>query len=199
MHGADILMITTGAEVTCTGKIPIPPFGKCTHQDPRAINFVGTKNQVEAFAQAGGDISSKFVVYMSALLTTDPSNPFEKFSGHAGFYNLNAEAFVMASGVPFMITKACGLGNGKGMRSKLLIGHDGSNFGPSHLSTMVQRADVARVMVESARNKSFAVGLRYDLCARAFGRPTTDIVNDVFKVAMYPWDPRLHAEVAVVV
>ena len=40
------------------------------------------------------------------------------------FYKLNAESFLMTSGLACTILKPCGLTNDEGGKSKLLVGHD---------------------------------------------------------------------------
>jgi len=194
MQGVEKLVITTAAVAKCTGKIPIPPFGSCHYPNggaPIDIDWKGTKVQVQALASNGVNISLKHVAYVSAGMTETPNSFFDKIgNGHISFYKLNAESFIMSSGLPFTILKPCGLGTGEPGKNKLVVGHDGEGFNLVITHT-IQRSDVARVLVESLRNPAKAAGLRFDLCSQAWGAATTDIVKDVFKPAMYPWDKRL--------
>jgi len=190
MEGADTLAIFTSSAPHCTG-MPFGPFGTCSYRkgaEPQIIDFEGAKTQLKAFASAGGDLASKHVLYMSTMDTTVPDNFLDKMgNGHVAFYHLQAEAAIMSSGLSFTIAKACGLMDGAGGKNKLSVGHDDDTFSFTH---MVKRDDVARVLVEAARNPESAAGLRFDICSDWFGSPTEDIINDVFKAARYPWDPR---------
>jgi len=193
MKGVDKLVIATAAVARCTGTIPIPPFGSCSYPEgaaPIDIDWKGTKAQVTALASNGGNSSSKQVAYVSAGGTQTPNSFFDKIgNGHISFYKLNAESFIMSSGLSFTIVKPCGLGTGAPGKNKLVVGHDGDGF-DLKISHTIQRSDVARVLVESLRNPADGAGLRFDVCSQAWGAATTDIVNDVFKPAMYPWDKR---------
>merc|ERR1712048_1127249 len=155
------------------------------------IDWEGTKTQVAAFASGGGDVSKKLVVYVSSGLTTNPDGFYDKLgNGNSLFYKLNAEAFIMSSGLPYTILKPCGLGDGPAGKHKLIVGHDDKDFNIV-LNHNIQRDDVARVIVEAVRNPFEASGLRFDLCSQLLGRPTTNIVSDVFQRAMYPSDHRI--------
>lgn len=199
MLGVDMLVIATAAVPHCTG-VPVPPFGSCSYPKggmPKDVDWEGTKAQVTAYASTG-DISSKHIVFVSAGGTTVPNSFLDKLgNGQISFYKLNAESFIMNSGVPFTILKPCGLGEGVGGKKKLIVGHDDSiNLAIDHL---IQRDDVARVIVEALRTPTASKGLRFDLCSQAWGAPTKDIVADVFKAAMYPWDSRVGPKAGSVV
>lgn len=199
MKDADVLAIFTSSAPHCSG-IPIPPLGNCSYYpgaEPKIIDFKGTKNQVAAFASAGGDLKSKQIIYMSTMDTTVPDNFLDKLGkGYVSFYHLQAEASIMSSGIPFTIAKACGLGSSPGGKSKLSVGHDDATFSFTH---SVNRDDVARVLVEAVRSPKAAARLRFDICSDWFGSPTTDIVKDVFEVARYPWNSVLRTHDRVVV
>jgi len=189
MEGADTLAITTSSAPQCSG-VPFGPFGKCTYPkgaEPKAIDFAGTKVQVKAFASAGGALKSKQILYVSTMDTTVPGNFLDKIDhGYVSFYHLQAEAFIMSAGIPFTIVKACGLGEGEAGKNKLLVGHDDASFSLI-VNHVIQRDDVASVLVEAIRNPTVSAGLRFDICSHFLGKPTTDIVNDVLKAARYPW------------
>merc|ERR1712139_163302 len=98
--------------------------------------------------------------------TTVPDNFLDKMnSGYVSFYHLQAEASIMSAGIPFTIAKACGLGDddSKAGKNKLIVGHDDSSFSLA-VNHQIQRADVARVLVEAVRNPEASKGLRFDLC-----------------------------------
>lgn len=188
MHGADVLAIFTSSAPHCNG-FPFGPFGSCNYTkgaEPNKIDFLGTKLQVAAFASSKGTVKSKHILYMGTMDTTAPDNFLDQIaSGYVSFYHLQGEVSIMSSGIPFTIAKACGLGNKPGGTSKLSIGHNDETFSFTH---MINRDDVARVLVEAVRYPEEAQGLRFDICSEWFGSPTTDIVKDVFNVARYPWD-----------
>jgi len=194
MKDVDVLVITTASEPTCTG----PPFiGTCSYRkgsDPRSIDWLGTRAQVKAFASAGGKLKAKHILYVSTMETTVPNNFLDKLGNNSftSFYHLQAEASVMQSGIPFTIPKACGLGDGEAGKKKLIVGHDDSSFSLV-LNHLIQRDDVARVLVEAIRNPAMSSGLRFDICSHFLGAPTTDVTKDVFQAAMHPWDPRAHS------
>eukprot|EP00933_Yihiella_yeosuensis_P069164 TRINITY_DN753_c0_g5_i1.p1 TRINITY_DN753_c0_g5~~TRINITY_DN753_c0_g5_i1.p1 ORF type:complete len:295 (+),score=51.37 TRINITY_DN753_c0_g5_i1:75-959(+) len=192
MKGVDKLVIATAAVAKCTGSIPIPPFGSCKYYKgafPVDIDWKGTKVQVKAFASNGVN-GSKHIAFVSSGGTESPNNILNKIgNGQILFYKLNAEAFIMSSGLPFTIVKPCGLSEGAAGKKKLVVGHDSKGF-PMALDHSIQRADVVRVIVESLRKPEISKGLRFDLCSQAWGKPTTDIENDVLKASMYPWDSR---------
>lgn len=187
MVDADTLAIFTSSAPRCHG-IPFGPFGNCTYPkggEPKAIDFLGTKAQIAAFGRAGGDAKAKHIVYMSTMGTTQPDNFLDKIAaGHVSFYHLQAEVSIMSSGIPFTIAKACGLGDGAGEKQKLTVGHDDDDLSYVHT---VKRDDVARVLVQAVQTPAPAANLRFDVCSQWFGKATTDIVNDVFEAARYPW------------
>merc|ERR1711920_910588 len=117
--------------------------------------------------------------------------------GHTSFYHLQAEAFIMSSGIPFTIAKACGLGDKSAGRNKLIVGHDDASFSLM-LDHTIQRDDVARVLVEAIRNPALAARLRFDVCSQFFGKATTNIRDDVLKAARLPWDNHKSANELVV-
>ncbi|CAE7194498.1 unnamed protein product, partial [Symbiodinium natans] len=190
MTGADTLVIATSSVPVCSGSLPFP-MKKCHYPkggEPKIVDWLGTKAQVAAFASAGGSVAAKQVLYVSTMGTTTPDNFLDKLDkGFVSFYHLQAEADIMASGVPFTIVKACGLGDGEPGKHKLLVGHDDASFSMA-LSHEVHREDVARVMVAAIEARSLALGLRFDLCSAATGAPTTDIETDVLRAAHLPWN-----------
>merc|ERR1712079_661553 len=141
----------------------------------------GGKAQIEAFAE--GRAAMGPVVLCSSMGTTEPTGFLEELgNGHIGFFKLNEEAFLMASGLPYTIVKPCGLTDDAGGKRELLSGHDDEmKVSPP----IVPRADVARVMVAAIFSPETATGLRFDLCSRE-GTPTTDL-GKFFDGARYPW------------
>jgi len=201
MVGADVLVILTAAAASCTGSLP---FSKCTYHkgaEPVNIDFKGTKNQISAFANnAGGDLSTKQLMYMSTMGTTSPDNFLDKLGkGFTSFYHLQAEVAVLSAGIPYFIPKACGLGSGEGGKNHYRVGHDDSTF--SEFTGIVKRDDVARLFVEAIRSPEMSKNLRFDTCSSIlpWDKKTTDIVTDVFKAAQYPWEPKGSSEAPVVV
>lgn len=194
MQGAQMLAVATAAVLDCNGPIdPTPPFEPCKFHKgafPIDVDWEGTKAVVSALGSNGtGGVSSKMVAFVSSRDTWNPESTYGNMdNGHQSFYKLNAEAFIEASGLPFTIVKPCGLGDDKGEQYQLVVGHE--NQGYPKKDMVIDREDVARVVVEALRNPAAAAGLRFDLCSDEDGAATTDIVKDVFEKARYPWDPR---------
>jgi nucleoside-diphosphate-sugar epimerase len=184
MKGVDVLIITTGPMPVCDHGFTGCNFPKGA--DPKSIAFDGVKNQVTAFAKALQQSGhTGHVILLSSMLTTEPNNFLDKLGGaHTTFYALQGEVWLMGSGLPFTIVKACGLGDKPGGKRKLVVGHDDKGFSLA-VDHMVSRDDVARVLSASATAKE-ARGLRFDLCSSLLGRPTSD-VHEVFVEAEYPW------------
>lgn len=181
MQGADALVILTSAIPVCN------PFPQCSYDKgvyPLDVDFNGGKNQVEAFVKGAGGL--KPVVLVSAMGTTEPDTDLDKMgNGQIGFYKLNEEAFLMASGLPYTIVKPCGLGSDKPAMDMLTVGHDDSEGWD--LSVPVQRSDVARVVAASIQNPQDAANLRFDLCSKP-GTPTIDgDIPALLKSARYSW------------
>merc|ERR1712224_527786 len=179
----------------CTGSPPVFPFGSCSYTKgaaPKDIDWIGTREQVRAFASAPGSLASKHILFVSSGDTTVPDNFLDKIgNGQNLFYKLNAEANIMSSGLPYTIVKPCGLGDKAAGKNKLVIGHDDEGFNLA-IDHTIQRDDVARILVEAVRKPEVSKGLRFDVCSQFLGAPTTDIVNDVLKAARFPWETAEH-------
>lgn len=182
MKGAATLVIATSSIATCN------PFPNCTFPEggePINIDWIGAKAQLEAFANATCGQGS--VVLISTMGTTEPE-AYGHF-GDIGFYKLNFETALATSGLPFTIVKPCGLTNTPPSMSELLVGHD-----DTLTERTVTRADVARVVVAAVQAPAASAGLRFDLCSRPDGPPTTDAgLADLFAAARYPWQRRAKA------
>jgi len=194
VKGAQMLAIATAAVLDCDGPIdPTPPFEPCKFHKgafPIDVDWLGTKAIVSALAANGEKASDKMVVYMSSRDTWNPDSTYGNMdNGHQSFYKLNAEAYIEAAGLPFSLVKPCGLGSDKGEQYKLEVGHESQGYPKSDM--VIDREDVARVIVAALQHPADANGLRFDICSSDAGPATTDIVGDVFKKAMYPWDPRI--------
>lgn len=185
MKGADSLVILTSAAPQCDAT-----HKQCTYPKgayPVDVDFHGGKNQVEAFAEANGN--DKQVVLVSAMGTTTPDNYLDLMGkGYISFYKLNLEAFLVSAGVPSTIIKPCGLGLGDAGKDEIIVGHDDEE--QWDLKVVIQRADVARLVVASLKEKETATGLRFDVCAKA-GTPTQDSdLKTVLKAAQFPWEAK---------
>lgn len=173
--GAGALVIATGAIPVCPDNF-INPLTDCTYPEggtPYDIDWVGNRAQVSAFANATAPVQNGPVVLISSTGTTDPA---EFLPGDISFYKLNMEASLMASGLPFVIVKPCGLTNSAPGNAELLVGHDDSL---GVMPPLVPRSDVARVAVAALERAIFGwhKDLRFDLCSRSSalgGQPTTD-------------------------
>ena len=148
----------------------------------RSVEFDGVENQVSVLAQQNlQNVSALRVVLCSSMGTTNPNPPpFE--GGKVLFWKLNAEAFLTSSGIGATIVKPCGLTNDPPRKKALDTLHDDKN--PSPLSFTVSRADVAAVMVEAIVERTS--GLRFGLCSKAAGKPTTDL-GALLRGARWQW------------
>jgi len=165
MQGVDMLAIAAAAVLDCNGpRDPTkPPCYFHNGSYPIDIDWKATKTQVAALA-ASGDISTKQVALVSSRDTYNPESRYGNLgNGHQAFYKLNAEAFILQSGVPFTIVKACGLGDDKPGQYKLVVGHDGEGY-DQQKDNVIVRSDVARVIVSAFKNPSSSRNLRFDLC-----------------------------------
>jgi len=118
----------------------------------RAVEFDGVEHQVAALAQQNARaLPSLRVVLCSSMGTTDPKPaPFK--GGSVLFWKLNAEAFLLGSGVGSTIVKPCGLSSGEAGMHGLGVSHNDDL--PSPGTFLVARADVARVMREAVIERS---------------------------------------------
>eukprot|EP00440_Ansanella_granifera_P041359 gb/GFBE01044850.1/.p1 GENE.gb/GFBE01044850.1/~~gb/GFBE01044850.1/.p1 ORF type:complete len:281 (+),score=68.10 gb/GFBE01044850.1/:1-843(+) len=194
MQGVDTLVITVGPVIKC--KYGFVGCDYLPGGSPKEVVWEGLKTQVKAFANTSGrPLKERQVVLMSSGLTTKPDNFLDKIgNGYVTFYSLNAEAFLMSSGLPFTIVQACGLSDGEAGKSKLVVAHD-DNI--NEMST-VSRGDVARVLAAAAAAPATSKGLRFNLCAAWFGKATQN-PTELFQEAMYDWDPRKQASSALLV
>lgn len=145
------------------------------------VEWKGVENQIAVLAKSAVDqgrpLSSLQFAMISSMGTTDPEpQPF--MGGNVLFWKLQAEAFIMSSGVPFTIVKPCGLSDAKAAQVELDVGHDDYLMSrKGHIEFgfgTVSRGDVARVMVQALTARH--TGLRFDLCSttRQGSSPTTD-------------------------
>ena len=120
--------------------------GGSTEAGQKAVEFEGVMNQVQALVggKAPSEASTKYVVMCSSMGTTDPKPaPYE--GGTALFWKLNAEAFLLSSGVPSAVVKPGGLMNAPCCQQTLRTGHN-DDLLKTVSPPVVARADVARVM-----------------------------------------------------
>ena len=166
--GVDTVAIAVGAP------------GGSDEDEQKAIEFIGVENQVKALVASGFSPRSEIrVVLCSSMGTTDP-NPKPFMGGPILFWKLNAEAFLMSSGIGNVIVKPCGIEGKYGPGEKeLIVGHDDTlpHYGA------ISRLDVARVMAEAVAER--ASGLRFDICIGE-GEPTTDL-SALLVAARWPW------------
>ena len=153
-----------------------------------AVEWKGVEHQVAELTKqlhATQPVGSLFFALVSSMGTTNPSPP--PYEGGADlFWKLQAESFLMSSGVGYAIVKPCGLVDAAGGKTSLFVGHDDSILSP--LFHSIPRADVASVIVEavvSSHNKYPTTGLRMDLCSKP-GKATTDYAA-LLESAKYPW------------
>lgn len=190
MVGADAVVIA----ISCDQKCLIPfDCHFLPGEDPKSIIYEGTQNIVAALAKSKGiALKHKQVLTVSMMNTEKPPSFFfdilAKLWGgfDVGFFNLNAEAFIMNSGMQHTIVKPCGLGSGLGSQKRLIASHDGAGI---NIRNEVDRADLARVITTAMVNPKLSAGLRFDFCADTVGPAQAD-ASQILRDAMMPWDPR---------
>ena len=169
MSGIDTVAITTAVGGGASAKVM------------KSVEFDGVENQVSVLAQQNQNASALRAVLCSSMGTTNPNPPpFE--GGKVLFWKLNAEAFLMSSGIGATVVKPCGLSDDPAGKKALDTLHDDKN--PSPLSFSISRGDVAAVMVEAIAER--VSGLRFGLCSKTFGKPTTDF-GALLRTARWPW------------
>jgi len=181
MKGAGSLIIASSA-VPIFDKYPDCHFPK--GGEPLAVDWIGAKATLAAFAHATAGRGLGQVVLISSMGTTSPEDSKDP-CGHISFYKLNFEAELMASGLPFTIVKPCGLLDTPPLTTELVVGHDDDlTVNPPTVS----RADMARVCIAALQQPKVSAGLRFDLCSKA-GTPTSDPdLAKVLQAAKYPWE-----------
>ena len=111
--------------------------------------------------------------------TTTPDSFLDKVGGGwILFYKLNAEAFLMQSGLAFTIVKPSGLSDTPGGKSFLLVGHDDSITNKSS----IPRSDVATVLTRACLLPSDAANTRFDLTSDP-SRPSSGDFKALFAAA----------------
>jgi len=149
----------------------------------KAVEVTGVENQMNALFAARNARTApadRQVVLCSSMGTTEP-DPSPTAGGSILFLKLNAEAILGGAGLKTVIVKPCGLSLKPAGEKELLVGHDDTLL--STMPPVIPRADVARVMIEAAaRGES---KMRFDLCAKLVGPPTTD-AGALLDAAKYP-------------
>merc|ERR1711907_15380 len=136
---------------------------------PKDVDWLGNKNLVLAVIAAG----TQHVVLLSSMETTVPDNFLDKLgNGQVLFYKLNAEAFLMSSGLAFTIVKPGGLTMDKG-GNQMFVGHEDQGFNGTS-SKEIARADVAAVLTQACKMPALAANTRFDLVADTKTSATPD-------------------------
>lgn len=145
----------------------------------KAVEWLGVKNQMEAFLRSGA--AGKRVALISTMGTTTPPTSANKVF----FYKLLAESYVSSVGVPFSIVKPCGLCDDAGGERHLMAGHDDSENWFSEGFYMIPRADVANVTAMAMLHAP-ADAMRFDLCAKGPASGSSDF-QELLQAALLPW------------
>lgn len=171
MAGVDAVLVAVGAS----------PGDSADKQ--RAVEFGGVENTVAALYGAPGATApaSRQVVLCSSMGTTAP-DPSPQEGGSILFWKLNAEAALLSASLKGVVVKPCGLDMGDGGKKALAVGRDDALLDELKVPVM-PRADVARVMLRTVARGD--AKLRFDLCAKMVGAPTTDL-DALIDAAAYP-------------
>jgi len=191
--GAGSLVIATGPRVACD---PYPTNCSCvTGECPIDVDWHGGRNVISAFARASAGRGQ--VVLISSDNTCFADNSLKANADPLnGFYKLNAEAFLMSTGLPYTIVKPCGLTNGPPGNLSLdaFHNHDGTT-GHGTICTdhgtlghgTIARADVARLVAAALKHPEASSGLRFDFCSKPGpGTPDSALVGLLLR-ARYTW------------
>jgi len=148
--------------VIAVGSVPLPD-GKGSYYFPKGaypidIDYLGCNNQVAAAKEAGVE----HILLVSSMGTTQPDGFLDKLgNGWALFYKLNAEAYMMGSGIKYTIVKPSGLTDSAPGKALLLVGHDDDITNQDTMN--VTRADVASVLLQAIQDPGDAGNVRFDL------------------------------------
>merc|ERR1712176_302137 len=103
---------------------------------------------------------------------------------------LNAEAYLMNSGLLHTIIKPCGLTNKAPAKATLATFHHDANKTLCCDSGEVSRNDIARLILAAFQNPDVGGRLRFNFCSYA-GKPTSDAeLVQVLQSALFPWERR---------
>merc|ERR1711871_356542 len=170
------LVITTGVNPTCILGGLDCHYNKGAF--PVDIDWHGNRNQILAALHAG----VKHVLLVSSMETSIPDTFLDKMGhGWTLFYKLNAEAFLMNSGMAYTIIKPGGLTTNAG-GNELYVGHEDQGFNGTS-SHEISRTDVATVITEACKNPSLASNSRFDLVADPKKPRTSDDFATFFAAA----------------
>ena len=162
----DALVICTSATPAPTGEMKDgrPVFGFPNGQ-PKQVDWMGQKNQIDAAKQAG---SISHVVICSSMGGTNPENPLNKFgqsdddadAGNILLWKRKAEKYLVDSGIPYTILHPGGLLDEEGGKREIVVGVDDEQVVGGTENRSIPRADVAELLVsalqyESYKNRSF--------------------------------------------
>merc|ERR1711871_185214 len=158
MHNVTRIVIASASTPTCGIRELGCKFPK--GGSPKEVDWLGNKNVIMAGIKAGAE----HVVMISSMETTMPDTFLDKL-GHGWllFYKLNAEAFLMNSGLKYTIIKPGGLTTDAGGKA-LFVGHEDQGFNGTS-SNEIARADVATVITEACKTPSLSTNTRFDLVA----------------------------------
>lgn len=153
----------------------------------RAIEFDAVISMVKSLGETNANNNDALrVVFCSSMGST---NPKPSFGGDILHWKVNAEAFLSSSGISStIIIKPCGLNNGSGNDSTLVVGHHDKLFEESPYHA-VSRQDVANVMAESVmmtHDVSNSNALRFDLCS--IPGPSTEDLKGLIESSRWEWD-----------
>jgi len=173
--GADGLVILTSASPHFKdGRFVYPEGGY-----PKDVDWKGGVNQILLAKKYG----LSHVILISTEGTTVPDSFLDQLGdGHISFYKLNAEAFLMESGLPFTIIKPCGLSNPR-MLLGSQVGHC-DNFKHVTVVPIIARSKVAEFVLHAATDaQELAKSTRFNVCTDPLLPLVQDNFASLFKAA----------------
>lgn len=187
VSGAESLVIATGPDVDCN---PYPqnctcPKGGC----PVDIDWHGNVNIITAFGYTTKGLGQVILISADSTTYADNWSKDPAVDPLNGFYKLNAEAFLMNSGLLYTIVKPCGLTNSPPATATLTTFHNDLNKTLCCGRGIVARADIARLISEAFQHPEVSGRLRFNFCSYA-DTPTRDTdLLALLRSALYRWEP----------
>jgi uncharacterized protein YbjT (DUF2867 family) len=147
------------------GKKAQPEFYFKKGNDPRAVDWLGAKNQIDAALKAG----VKHFVFLSSMGGTNPDHPLNSLgrteddpnSGRILQWKRKAEEYLISSGLPYTIVHAGGLTDKPGAQGTVILDVDDKLL--EGTVRTIPREDVADVIVAAlevgvpAQNRSIDI------------------------------------------
>lgn len=180
LTGCQALVILTSA----TPKMKAPPsqpgqrpeFEYPSGGTPEEVDCQGQKNQIDAAVAAGVEQ----IVLVGSMGGTDENHYLNKIgNGNILIWKRKAEQYLIDSGISYTIIRAGGLTDEPGGMRELLVGKNDTllNNPPNGIKTVIPRADVAEVVVQTLRETN-AKNKAFDIISKPEDDPSAVMTKD---------------------